>query len=197
MVEESEEFLKVISPQDQEKGRFPLKQVRPLGPSCCLPPCQAVLPATRCRAAAPAASVGAGRGRRGRQPLLAACVLFRIALPSVLQCPPVHARCSQQRNAHQSCFPTTPCPLQRDDAINAGFAWFREKGLIPAGGETDRSQAQGQAALLAAGRPGLGLGCGNLQGVPRTCFLQSARAGWIRYPHPPSCRPTRCRRLVR
>jgi hypothetical protein len=27
------------------------------------------------------------------------------------------------------------CPrpfLQRDDAINAGFAWFREKGLIPA-----------------------------------------------------------------
>ena len=22
--------------------------------------------------------------------------------------------------------------LQRDDAINAGFAWFREKGLIPA-----------------------------------------------------------------
>ena len=21
---------------------------------------------------------------------------------------------------------------QRDDAINAGFAWFREKGLIPA-----------------------------------------------------------------
>lgn len=23
-------------------------------------------------------------------------------------------------------------PPQRDDAINAGFAWFREKGLIPA-----------------------------------------------------------------
>ncbi|KAL4426798.1 hypothetical protein ABPG77_006584 [Micractinium sp. CCAP 211/92] len=46
IVEESEEFLKAVSPQDQDKGRFPLKQ--------------------------------------------------------------------------------------RDDAINAGFAWFREKGLIPA-----------------------------------------------------------------
>ncbi|KAI7836232.1 hypothetical protein COHA_009872 [Chlorella ohadii] len=50
VVEESEEFLKVVSPLDQEKGRFPLKQ--------------------------------------------------------------------------------------RDDAINAGFAWFREKGLIPAGGDS-------------------------------------------------------------
>ncbi|EFN59421.1 expressed protein [Chlorella variabilis] len=46
IIEESEEFLKAVSPQDQEKGYFPLKQ--------------------------------------------------------------------------------------RDDAINAGFAWFREKGLIPA-----------------------------------------------------------------
>lgn len=36
MVEESEEFLKVISPLDQEKGRFPLKQVRHL---CTLAKC--------------------------------------------------------------------------------------------------------------------------------------------------------------
>lgn len=25
---------------------------------------------------------------------------------------------------------------QRDDAINAGFAWFREKGLVAAGGDS-------------------------------------------------------------
>lgn len=28
--------------------------------------------------------------------------------------------------------PSACARLQRDDAINAGFAWFREKGLIPA-----------------------------------------------------------------
>jgi hypothetical protein len=28
IIEESEEFLKAVSPQDQEKGHFPLKQVR-------------------------------------------------------------------------------------------------------------------------------------------------------------------------
>ncbi len=33
IIEESEEFLKAVSPQDQEKGHFPLKQVRsrPIG----------------------------------------------------------------------------------------------------------------------------------------------------------------------
>lgn len=29
-----------------------------------------------------------------------------------------------------------PVAPQRDEAINAGFAWFREKGLIPAGGDS-------------------------------------------------------------
>lgn len=37
-------------------------------------------------------------------------------------------RCSLHQQL-LSC-PRLP-PLQRDDAINAGFAWFREKGLIP------------------------------------------------------------------
>ena len=41
--------------------------------------------------------------------------------------------------------PAFPC-LQRDDAINAGFAWFREKGLIPANDSSDDDVNYAEAA---------------------------------------------------
>jgi hypothetical protein len=107
IIEESEEFLKAVSAQNQEAGRFPLKQV------CCL--ASGYLPA------AGQEVVSGWLHRCVRSCHAAACI------KQLLSCPRLP-------------------PLQRDDAINAGFAWFREKGLIPSNDSSDDDVNYAEAA---------------------------------------------------
>lgn len=135
-----------MSPQDQDKGRFPLKQVsraaRPTPPRLRAARCGArryvqnalrgTIPSLCFWAATCHPSQSGKEARRERQrlqgcaaahPSLALVGTFLVALLS--------PACALLLPLLMPPTPPLAC-LQRDDAINAGFAWFREKGLIPA-----------------------------------------------------------------
>ena len=140
-----------MSPANMEQGRFPLKQVGSmplllqtsvamllLGAAAC---CAAASPSSRCRGGLLLLQTGARAA--AVMPLLLPCSrwpccscwrcrLCRCTVPAPAAEP--WCRCCSCRCTSPAAHPSSsPRLLQRDDAINAGFAWFREKGLIPAG----------------------------------------------------------------